>query len=86
MNSGAQIFIANSGSQSISVIGYSQVAKAFALVKTITGFASGENPYGVAVGGSLRNTLLVACKESNSLYCCLISDSLIQLLQVKNYQ
>lgn len=74
--SGSQIFIANSNSQSISVIGYSQVNNSFSLVKTIKGFVAGENPYGIAVSGPQGETLLIACKESDSLYCCLISDNL----------
>ncbi|MFY0255953.1 YncE family protein [Chitinophaga sp. 30R24] len=62
---GALIYIANTDSNTVSVIGYNALSDSFQFVRDITGIQS--QPTDVAVADPLGNTLLVVCKGTDTL-------------------
>jgi DNA-binding beta-propeller fold protein YncE len=62
---GALIYVTNTGSNSVSVIGYNGLTESFEFVRDITGMDT--EPTDIAVADPLGSTLLVVCKGSNKL-------------------
>ena len=62
---GAQIYVANSADNSISVIGYSPISDSFENVRTIENVSG--SPCDIALGGPDSLTLVVATKTTNQI-------------------
>ncbi|WP_126248275.1 YncE family protein [Chitinophaga rhizosphaerae] len=62
---GALVYVANAGSNNVSVVGYSSLDDSFNFIRNISDLDS--QPVDVAVGDPTGDTLLVVCKGSNKL-------------------
>lgn len=71
--SGAQIYVANMGDNSISVIGYSPISSKFENVRTIKNVDG--SPSDITLSGPDSSTLVVACKTTNEVLIMSPNDS-----------
>ncbi len=62
---GVLVYVANTGSDNVSVVGYSSLDDSFNFIRNIDNLAT--QPVDVAVGDPTGDTLLVVCKGSNKL-------------------
>lgn len=80
--SGAQAFVLEQGdTPQIQVLGYQQSSKSYLVLRAITGFSSGDKPFGIALAGYNASTLLVSCSGSKNVYAVAITSDTVSTAQ-----